>query len=196
MTILGFSSSPRRGGNSEKILTSFLQGASQEGFAVEFIRLNDLKIRPCQACDLCAATGICIIQDDMQLLHTKMASCRGVVIATPVFFGTFSAQLKMFIDRFQCWWHAKYHLGKPFIKEEEQRPAFFICVGAIKKKEYCENAAFAVDVFFNVINLKGQGQLFYRGYDEKGVIAKNPENLKKGMLEGEKFTRLLASKES
>lgn len=187
MAILALSASPRRGGNTEELVFSFLEGARKEGKETEFIRLNDLKFRPCQACDRCAPTGRCVVQDDMQLLYSKVAACEGLVLATPVFFGTLSAQLKMYIDRFQCWWHAKYILKTPFISSEEKKPAYFICVGALKKKEYVENAIYAADIYFTITNMQNKGNLYFRGYDKAGSIKEDPQNLQQAFDEGAHF---------
>ncbi len=187
MTILALSASPRRGGNTEELVFSFLEGARKEGKETEFIRLNDLKFRPCQACDRCAPTGRCVVQDDMQLLYPKVAACEGLVLATPVFFGTLSAQLKMFIDRFQCWWHAKYILKTPFISADEKKPAYFICVGALKKKEYVENAIYVTNIYFTITNMQSKGNLYFRGYDKAGSIKEDPQNLQQAFDEGSRF---------
>ena len=182
--LLGVSASPRRNGNSEQILQAFLQGAQEAGWETKIIRLNNLDLRPCQACDRCASTGKCIIDDGMTQIYEDVAVCRALVLATPIYFGTLSAQLKIFMDRFQCWWHAKYTLKKPFILPEEQKAAFFICVGALKNKEYAENAEKTAKVFFHVLNLQHKGSLLYRGFDHKGSIAEDPANLQKAFQEG------------
>jgi multimeric flavodoxin WrbA len=191
LAILGISATPRQGGNSELILNSFLEGASKAGRETEVIRLSDLTFSPCQACDRCGSSGKCVVKDDMQLIYPKMLSCEALVIATPVFFGTLSAQLKMFIDRFQCWWHAKYMLKKPFIPDEEKKPAFFICVGALKKKEYCQSAEDVTDVFFYITNFQKKGSLLFRGYDEKGSITRDPQNLENAFQAGFDFASSL-----
>ncbi len=146
-----------------------------------------MKFRPCQACDRCAPTGRCVVQDDMQLLYPKVAACEGLVLATPVFFGTLSAQLKMFIDRFQCWWHAKYILKTPFISADEKKPAYFICVGALKKKEYVENAIYVTNIYFTITNMQSKGNLYFRGYDKAGSIKEDPQNLQQAFDEGSRF---------
>ena len=46
---------------------------------------------------------------------------------------TLSGQLKIFIDRFQCWWQAKYQLKKPKVTLEMGKLGYFISVGAMKK---------------------------------------------------------------
>ncbi len=189
MTLLAISSSPRREGNSETLLFSFLNGAARNNSA-EVIRLNDLKIRPCQACDKCT-DGHCILNDDMQLLYSKVASCSALVVATPIYFGSLSAQLKIFIDRFQSWWHAKYNLKKPFIPLEAGKPAFFLCVGALKKEQYCLNAEQIVKVFLHNLNMKYKGSLCYRGYDEKDSIKNEPSAAEEAYQAGVNFTSYL-----
>ncbi len=192
LALLAISATPRRGGNSEQVLNSFIDGASKAGRETEIILLNDLNIRPCQACDRCAATGKCVIKDDMQLIYPKLLSCEGLVIATPIFFGTLSAQLKIFIDRFQCCWHAKFMLKKPFISDRKKKPSFFICVGALKKKEYCRSAEDVADVFFHITNFQKKGSLLFRGYDEKGSITRDPQNLQNAFQAGFDFASSLA----
>lgn len=184
--ILAVSSSPRRNGNSELLLDAFAEGAGKE---VVKIRLNSLNYRPCQACDRCAATGKCVVKDDMQKLYPLVEAAGGIVLATPIFFGSMSAQLKAFIDRFQCWWHAKYRLDNPFVRLEENRPGFFICAGALHNERYCDNAGEIVRVFFHNINFHLAGSLYKRGYDEKGSISADPANLEEARRAGFEFAR-------
>ena len=137
--ILAISSSPRRGGNSELALRSFCRAAEEKEIPVEMIRLHELNLQPCHACDRCAKSGICAIQDQMQTLYKKVIAATALVLATPIYFGSLSAQLKLFIDRFQCWWQAKYRLKTPLSPEEERR--FYYLYGALQKPEYGDNIA-------------------------------------------------------
>ncbi len=187
--ILAVTASPRRGGNSELLLDSFCQGAREEGWQVETLRLGDLRFNPCLACDLCADTGVCVVNDDMQGVYAKLLASRGLVLAAPIYFGTISAQAKMFIDRFQSWWHAKYRLHKPPVTTQEARSAFFICVGAMKNEEYAESAIKVAKVFFNCINHQFAGSLCFRGFDEPGSIKKEQTALDKAFQSGRDFVR-------
>ncbi|MFZ5436377.1 MAG: flavodoxin family protein [Bacillota bacterium] len=189
-SLLAISSSPRREGNSELLLESFVRGVQEQGWKTVTIRLNGLKFKPCQACDKCASTGECVLDDDMQTVYPQVALSDAIVMATPIYFGSVSGQLKIFIDRFQCWWHAKYNLGKPPVREEEGRPAFFICVGALRKKQYCENAHSVVEVFCSVINFNLLDWLCFRGIDEKGAIMDHPAALDKAFQAGRHFAEL------
>ncbi len=187
-TLLAIAPSPRRMGNSELLLDEFCRAArEQDGWDVEIVRVNSLNFRPCQACDRCARDGRCIIQDDMQTIYPKLIASNALVVASPVTFGSLNAQLKMFIDRFQCWWHAKYNLKTPFVDMDEKRLGFFICVGALKKKDYCENARDIVKVFFHNINHILAGELFFRGYDQKGAVKKAPDVLAETYIAGKDF---------
>ncbi len=186
-SILAISSSPRRNGNSELLLQSFAKGAEEEGCDVSLVRINELNIKPCQACDGCAATGECVQKDDMQNIYPQVASAAGIVLATPVYFGSLSAQLKAFIDRFQSWWHAKYRLNMSKVKPEEGKKAFFICVGALQKKEYCESALAVAKIFFHNINYQYKDCICQRGVDEKGAIKEYPEALQNALDAGRDF---------
>ncbi|NLN07899.1 MAG: flavodoxin family protein [Firmicutes bacterium] len=188
-TILAVSSSPRRNGNSELLLQSFTRGLAEEGCESNTIRLNSLKIRPCQACDRCAATGECIVKDDMQGLYPQVASASALVIATPIYFGSVSAQLKLFIDRFQCWWNAKYVLNSPKVSQNEKRPGFFISVGGLKNEKHHANALDVVKVFFHIINFHYDNCLCFQDIDQKGAIKSHPDALEKAYEAGRRFAR-------
>ena len=51
--VLGIAASPRRGGNSEQLLDSFLKGAEAAGHEVEKIFTSSLKIAPCDENNSC-----------------------------------------------------------------------------------------------------------------------------------------------
>lgn len=186
-TLLAISSSPRRNGNSELLLQSFTGGAEDSGLTTELVRINQLNFLCCQACDRCATDGTCILDDDMKGVYEKVASARGMVIATPIYFGTVNAQLKMFIDRFQSWWHAKYNLQQSPVDKEEGRPGFLICVGAMKKEAYCENAESVVRILYHNLNYTYMGSLCYREVDTKGAIRERQGALDEAYEAGRKF---------
>jgi multimeric flavodoxin WrbA len=98
--ILILKGSPRERGNSAILAEQLAAGARLAGAEVESIYLHSLDIRPCDGCDLCSgAGGTCIIEDDMQPLYPKLAAADAIVLATPVYWFTYSAQLKLCIDR-------------------------------------------------------------------------------------------------
>ena len=94
------SSSPRRGGNSDTLCNEFLRGAREAGFPAEKIFLGDKAIRYCTGCSVCSLYGKpCPQKDDMSEILDKMLTADVIVMATPVYFYTMSAQMKTLIDR-------------------------------------------------------------------------------------------------
>jgi multimeric flavodoxin WrbA len=101
--VLILKGSPRENGNSSTLAEQVAAGAREAGAEVESISLHTLDIRPCDACDSCHETGgVCVIKDDMQALYPKLKRATAIVIASPVYWFTYSAQTKLCIDR----WYA------------------------------------------------------------------------------------------
>ncbi|NLA11484.1 MAG: flavodoxin family protein [Firmicutes bacterium] len=185
--ILAISASPRRNGNSELALRSFCRAAEENGITVELIRLQELRLEPCRGCELCEADGICVVKDKMQPLYEKVAAVKGLVLATPIYFGSLSAQLKIFMDRFQSWWQAKYRLDKPFVRLEDEKIGYIISTGALQRPDFADNAVAIAKVYFHSINYHYGGSLSLQGLDRKGEINADPAALDKAYDAGKEF---------
>jgi len=185
MKILGINGSPRIGGNTDILLDNALQGAREKGAEAEKIVLNKLRFSPCQECTNAREDGVCIIKDDMQILYKKIIDAEAVILASPIFFGSLSAQTKMMIDRFQCFWRAKYLFKKDIIKRK--RSGAFISVEASKRKDFFDNAKSIVKNLFATIDVIYKEELLCSGVDEKGSILRHPDCLKKAMELGTKI---------
>ncbi len=103
--VFGVVGSPRRGGNTESLVDEVLRGSRDAGAEVEKVRLSDLAIAPCDACDACRDSGECVLGDDMPALLDKLAASQVWVLGTPVYWWGPSAQFKLFLDR----WYARAH---------------------------------------------------------------------------------------
>ena len=99
--VLIVNGSPRKRGNSVLLAEQVAAGARAAGAEVETVTIQDMDIQPCTACEACKGTedGDCIIQDDMQSLYPRVRAAESIVIATPIYWFTMSAQAKLFIDR-------------------------------------------------------------------------------------------------
>ncbi|MFR9255398.1 MAG: flavodoxin family protein [Merdibacter sp.] len=96
--VLIIAGSPRRE-NSDLLCEAFAQGAREAGHSVEMVTSRSLHIAPCQACYGCRASHVCVQKDDMETLMSRMLACDVLVLATPVYFYSMSAQMKAMIDR-------------------------------------------------------------------------------------------------
>ena len=99
MRVLGIVGSPRKGGNTEILMKEVLQQAHEAGFETEMFRMSEKQVAPCDACATCFETGSCVVQDDMQELYSMLDSADGIIIGSPVYFGSVSAQTKAIMDR-------------------------------------------------------------------------------------------------
>jgi multimeric flavodoxin WrbA len=93
--------SPRKTGNSATLARQVIAGAEAEGAQVESFYLHGMDIRPCNACDAClkANEPACVISDDMRTLYPKLQATDAIVIASPIYWFTVSAQTKLVMDR-------------------------------------------------------------------------------------------------
>ena len=100
MKILGISGSPIKDGNNEKIIDYVLKKAKAKGFDTEKVSLAEYEIKPCIACDTCKKQkGTCSIKDAMEGIRPKLAEADAIIVSSPVYFGSLSAQIKSLFDR-------------------------------------------------------------------------------------------------
>ncbi len=185
MKVLGINGSPRIGGNTDILLDKVLEGAESKGAETEKVILNELKFSPCQECEGMRDDGECIIYDDMHELYRKIKEADVLVLASPVFFGSLSAQTKMMIDRFQCVWRLKYILNGD--AGYKRKKAVFISVEGSKINDFFENAKSIAKNLFATINANYEGDLFCSGIDEKASILNHSACLKKAFELGAKL---------
>ena len=102
MKVIGIVGSPREGGNTEALTRIALEEVQKEGIKTELISLAGKKIEPCDGCRSCSETGKCHIKDDFQTIFAKMKKADGIILATPVYFGSATPQIASLISRFYC----------------------------------------------------------------------------------------------
>lgn len=100
--VLALIGSGRSGGNTELLADAILQGAASAGLETEKLSLNEWRITPMQDCDLCVARGGCDIDDAYGYVSTRMLAADVVIFASPMYWYYVSAQMKAFLDRWQC----------------------------------------------------------------------------------------------
>lgn len=96
--ILGICGSPRKKA-TEYILGEALRMLNERGYETVQFTVRGRQISPCRHCDHCLKNRECLIKDDMQNLYPLIREASGIVIATPVYNGSMSAQTKIVIDR-------------------------------------------------------------------------------------------------
>lgn len=91
----------RSHGNSEMLADAFIKGAKEAGHQLRKIKLRNYKMAPCLACEYCRSHDHqCVQKDDTDQIIQIVMHSDVFVFATPVYFYSLPAQLKMLIDRF------------------------------------------------------------------------------------------------
>jgi len=96
---LGISGSPRKDGNTSFLVKEVLKVLEENGFKTEFVSLAGKKIEMCDACYKCKETGICVKEDYLKEVYEKMINSKAIIIGSPTYFASVSAQIKALFDR-------------------------------------------------------------------------------------------------
>lgn len=100
MKIVGLLGSPRKHGNSATLAHAFLDQAASLGAQTGLFQLNKLKYRGCQGCYKCKTKlDHCAVDDDLSEALEALAAADVWVVASPIYFGQISGQLKCCLDR-------------------------------------------------------------------------------------------------
>ncbi len=99
MYVIAISGSPRRGGNTDTLLELALSSLEEHGFKTEFVSLSGKNIRTCTACMGCVNKGKCVIDDDFDPIFRKMLAADGIIVGSPVYFGSATGEMNALLDR-------------------------------------------------------------------------------------------------
>lgn len=184
MEIVAFLGSPRHEGNTHLLLQEAIRGAEEVGSAVRVFTLNLMRIKPCQNCGGCDATGECIHRDDMDQIYAAIRSAPRIILASPVFFAGLTAQTKAMVDRCQAFWCEKYLLNRAIPAGPEGRRGLLLTVGGMKTGRGVECAGVSATAFFRTVSVAEHAVLSYRGVDAKGAIREHPTALADALAAG------------
>lgn len=100
MVVVGISGSPRRKGNTERLVSEVLEGVTEAGGEATLFSVADGDIAGCTGCMRCRRVPRCSIDDRMMLIYEAVMGADAVVFGSPVYMGQMSAQAKAVVDRF------------------------------------------------------------------------------------------------
>lgn len=108
MNILVLNGSPRPNGNTAAMVSAFAEGARESGHTVDIINVCQKKIAGCLACEYChtKGNGQCVQKDDMQEVYPLLEEAEMIVLASPIYYHSFTGQLQCAVNRI-------YALDKP-----------------------------------------------------------------------------------
>ncbi len=148
-TILG---SPKKKGNTAKVLGLFEEELANLGHDVERVNIARHNVKGCLGCGVCQKKPDepgCVQKDDAVSIFEKMMAADAVVYASPLYCWGFSSQIKALIDRHFCLVTGS---GSPEYKSliDGKRTALLVtCGGPI------ENNADLIQALFDRLNNYG-----------------------------------------
>ena len=159
--VLILSGSPRKGGNSDILCDEFLKGALDAGNQVEKIFVAEKKIAPCLGCYYCEKNGgRCALNEGMGDILQKIIDCDVLVLSSPVYFYSISAQLKAVIDRTVARW-----------TEIGNKDLFYIMTAAEEEEDTMDGTLACFRGFAKCIDgYEEKGVLYGKGVHEKGEV--------------------------
>jgi multimeric flavodoxin WrbA len=147
MKILVLNGSPRSNGNTVAMVEAFAEGAKESGHSVTVVNVCKKKIAGCLACEYChtKGNGKCIQQDDMQEIYPMLEEAEMIVLASPIYYHSFTGQLQCTINRI-------YALDKP---KNLKKAALIMSSGS--DHVYCGAIYEYQNSFLNYLHLEDMG---------------------------------------
>lgn len=150
--ILIVKGSPRKNGNTSAVADAFAKGASESGNTVTEVVLKDKTIGDCMGCGACQGNGgICVQKDDMIKIYDAMKSADVIVLASPVYFYTWTSLMKRMIDRTFA-----------LVPLLENKKFYLLSAGAATEEKYMQTM---IDSFRQYVSCFGAG-----GNEEGGIL--------------------------
>jgi multimeric flavodoxin WrbA/protein-tyrosine-phosphatase len=175
MFVLGLQGSPRKKGNTNYLLTTFMNEAEKTGARTHIIQVAQKNIKPCIGCGFCEKTGYCVTQDDDMKpeIYPLLREADVIVLASPIYFYNVTAQIKALIDRSQALWSRKYKLTL-IDPGRHYRRGFLLSLGATKGKNLFEGVHLTAKYFFDAVAASYEGGLTYWRIENPGEMEKHP----------------------
>lgn len=187
-SVLLFSGSPRKQGNSDLLSDAFLAGAEKAGAKWEKIQLYEKNIGPCIECGGCDKSGECILEDDMVDIYSMISQADIIAVSSPIFFYNITSRAQALVERSQALWVRKYVLKQGDLAGKV-RQGVFLSVGATSGKLLFDGVARVMRYFLDALSADFTGGLFIRGVEKKGDIKAHPFALERAEELGWRLVR-------
>lgn len=163
--ILVLTGSPRKGGNSDLMADAFIEGAALSGYTTIKFEAGRKNIDGCKACNSCyTKERACIFKDDFNDLAPLIEAADIMVFVSPLYFYSFTAQIKAAIDKMYS-----LFIGKRPIKVKE---CILMTCGETDKMEDFDGIIRSYELIADFLNWNDSGKLIIPNVNEVGDILK------------------------
>jgi len=198
MKVLGINGSPVKDGNVDILIKEVIRGGKAEGSKNKkkkdkIFYLDELEIRPCKSCGKAPPEpDLCLYHDDMDLIYPKLLSCNLFVLGSPIYFDSVSAQMKLFIDRCNCFRPLAKRADGTYRFERRAKPlasprkGVIILVGGVRQRY--DLTLSVLKGFLKWVDIEFLEQISFSHEDwEKGGVKKEKEVLRKAFEIGRRM---------
>ena len=167
MRVLGLVGSPRKGGNTDLLVSRILDGATASNHLTERVYLYALDISPCVDCRSCQKGKFqCAIDDGMQRLYPKLESADAIVFGTPLYWYGPTGKVKLMMDRLRPFVASRKLKGKKAI----------VVVPSEEGADACDHVIGMFELSFEYLGIKLIDKMLVKAY-EKAEVKEQPETL-------------------
>ena len=99
MKMLLLNGSPHKNGTTAAALSELAKTLNAEGVETEIVNVGDMGVKGCKGCYACFTLQKCVIDDEVNEVAKKFEECDGLIIGSPVYYGSPSGSLISFLDR-------------------------------------------------------------------------------------------------
>ena len=129
MKVLILNGSARKNGGTAAMSAALAHGAREAGHEVDVLNIARMNIHGCMGCEHCHTRGgVCVQRDDMDKVYPLWDAADIIVIASPIYYGSFSGQM-------HCLVHRTYAGDKP---KKCKAMALLLCSGSTGVYEAAE----------------------------------------------------------
>lgn len=200
LDILTLTGSPVKGGSTEIILNRIADGiihSSTQSARNEVVRLNNYQYLPCQSCGKSPEPDYCFFHDEIYSIYELFINCDIVLLGSPVYFDTVSAQTKLFIDRCNCLRPVDFSGESDYLFKRiltKKRLGGMVLVGG--ERQQFEWARKVIAGFFEWTEIINCGMVTYAGSSwEIGAVSGDSEKLNEAFTLGQKIASQVTANE-
>ncbi len=177
MKILGLVGSPRKGSNTDLLVSAVLEGAGKNKHAAEKVYLYGVDIAPCVDCRACKKGSLqCALKDGMQGLYPKLEAADVIVFGTPLYWYGPSAKMKLLIDRLRPFIESKKLSGKKAI----------LIVPSEEGADACSHIVGMFNLSFKYLEVDLVSVLLPKA-SEKAEVESQPHTLNEALMLGKRI---------
>lgn len=163
--IVVINGSPRKNGNTARMIESFKEKAEEGGSNVVVFDAAASNIGGCHACETCFKSGkACTYDDDFNTIAPDILEADGIVFACPTYWYSFPGQIKNAIDKLYS-----FCIGK---KDVAGKKCALICCCEEEELDVMDGISKPFDRIASLLKWDVVGKVLVPGVLEEGAVDK------------------------